>query len=133
MTPAPPPPLPPGSRGRRALNLRRAIARMSGARLCYGKPVTAGKRTVIPVATVQITGGGGYGHSESESPGTGGGGGGWITARPVGYIEVSPERARFRLILEPVSLLRALVGVGGLTLATRQAMRRRAARRRSRT
>jgi uncharacterized spore protein YtfJ len=116
-----PPVLPPGSRGRGALQLRRVLARVTGARLCYGKPVRAGDRTVIPVASVQIAGGGGFGSGDGAEAGsgTGGGGGGWLSATPVGYIEVSPERARFRPIVEPVSMLRAVVALGGATAGAR--------------
>ena len=133
--PQPPPALPPGSRGRRALDLRTALARLSGARLCYGRPVSVGKRTVIPVASVQLIGGAGAGDSTGDSPSSGGGGGGWLTATPVGYIEATPERARFRPIVDPLSLLRALVTVGALAATWRGAAlrtrRRREARRRS--
>lgn len=50
-----------------------------GANLCYGEPVREGGRTVIPVARVGSSG---------ESVG----------AKPVGYIEVDADGARFTRI-----------------------------------
>ena len=101
--------------------LRRAVARMSGARLVYGKPVKAGKRTVVPVASVRAAGGGGYGKQGDE-----GGGGGVMTAQPVGYIEVSSEGTRFRRIVTGADVGRALTGLaalGAVALAARRDVR----------
>ena len=57
----------------------------------YGDPVTAGERTVIPVAEIRYAFGGGGGHKD----GGGGGGGGRVSARPVGALEVAPGGTRF--------------------------------------
>ncbi len=91
--------------------------RATGARLCYGEPVKANGRTVIPVASVEAAGGGGWGKTEaaqdaadSKGNGTGGGLGGWVSAAPVGFIEIGPDGTRFRRIIEPVSLARGLAG-----------------------
>src|SRR5690348_2851134 len=82
--------------------------RATGARLCYGEPVEADGRTVIPVASIEAAGGGGWGRAsggpEEEPPpdddaggagGKGGGLGGWVSATPVGFIEIGPEGTRF--------------------------------------
>ena len=39
----------------------RALARLTGARLCFGRPVELKNRTVIPVASVRTAGGWGFG------------------------------------------------------------------------
>ena len=74
------------------------LARMPehvGAGTCFGMPVSAGDRTVIPVAEVVYGFGFGWGSggdegAEGEDYGTGGGGGGGSKARGVAVIEVSP-------------------------------------------
>jgi hypothetical protein len=110
--------------------------RATGARLCYGEPVSAEGRTVIPVASIEATGGGGWGRAgnrpEDEGDGTGGEGkggglGGWVSATPVGYIEIGPEGTRFRRIIDPVSFTRGLAGAAakGIVLWARERKRRR--------
>jgi hypothetical protein len=71
---------------------QRFIDRLTGARLCYGKPVTGGDVTIVPVARVRVAGGFGTG-GEGD-----GGGGGAVQAAPIGYIEVGPDGSRFRAI-----------------------------------
>ncbi|HVS29372.1 MAG TPA: hypothetical protein VHE14_07450 [Solirubrobacteraceae bacterium] len=86
--------------------MARLVARMGGARLCYGKPIQVGKQTIVPVATLRAIGGGGFGISVPDEPqalerheaGRGGGGGGYLEGRPVGFIEVGPDGARFQRI-----------------------------------
>ena len=85
------------------LTPRRLLARMSGARLCYGKPVSGGDQTIVPVARVRVAGGFGSGPSDD---GQGQGGGGAVDATPVGYIEVGPDGARFRAIPDPDRVLK---------------------------
>ncbi len=108
----------------------------TGARLCYGEPVKANGRTVIPVASVEAAGGGGWGTAEAaEDPaeskggqGKGGGLGGWVSAAPVGFIEIGPDGTRFRRIIEPVSLARGLAGAtakGAVAWARERKRRRR--------
>lgn len=116
--------------------LTKLFAKLSGARLCYGKPVQVGDRTVIPVATVWAAGGYGFGRGTSEpSPGEeganeaagsgeGGGGGGHYRARPVGFIEVSPEGARFKRIVDPVVILGLPVVLVLLRLLLRERRKR---------
>jgi uncharacterized spore protein YtfJ len=74
------------------------LARMpehAGAGTCFGMPVSAGDRTVIPVAEVMYGFGFGWGTAGTEATagedfGSGGGGGGGSKARGVAVIEVSP-------------------------------------------
>jgi hypothetical protein len=75
--------------------LGRFLTRLGGGRLVYGKPVRAGERTVVPVSRVRLAGGFGFG---SQPDGEGGGGGGVVVARPVGFIEVGPDGARYEAI-----------------------------------
>jgi hypothetical protein len=99
--------------------MRRLLAAATGARLCFGEPVSAGGRTVIPVARVR--------------GGVAGGrhGGGGLNAAPVGFIEVGPEGSRFEAIPDPraaaVAALRAgaTVAVAAGALAAARVLRRR--------
>ena len=69
----------------------------------YGEPITAGNKTVIPVARIAYGFGGGLGTSkglrgEAQGPqlsGEGGGGGLGVVAMPVGVVEVTPQATRF--------------------------------------
>ena len=69
----------------------------------YGEPITAGNKTVIPVARIAYGMGGGLGTSkalrgEAQGPqlgGEGGGGGLGVVAMPVGVVEVTPAATRF--------------------------------------
>jgi uncharacterized spore protein YtfJ len=114
--------------------------RATGARLCYGEPVEVDGHTVIPVASVEAAGGGGWGRGSGSSgggddtddgaetgEGAGGGGGGWISATPVGFIEMGPDGTRFRRIVDPVSLIRGLAGATakGAVVWARERRRRR--------
>jgi uncharacterized spore protein YtfJ len=80
----------------------RLVDRATGARLCYGEPVQAAGRTVIPVARVRTIGGFGWGDGgERTESGRGGGGGGLLDARPLGFIEVAGEATTFHEIADP--------------------------------
>jgi hypothetical protein len=87
--------------------LPRLLARMTGARLCFGRPVSANGRTVIPVAGVRSAGGGGFGRTPGSGD-SGGGGGGALEARPIGFIEISSEGTRFERIDDGRTALRAI-------------------------
>ncbi len=109
---------PPVQRGAGLLGVRKLVNRMAGARLCYGEPVRAGERVVIPVARVSAAGGGGWGGGRDTEGGggDGGGGGGSLEAAPVGFIDIGPEGARFEAIPDPMTSARALrTGATGLT------------------
>ena len=109
--------------------------RATGARLCYGEPVKANGRTVIPVASVEAAGGGGWGKGEGD-----GRSGRLDRARAraaasvagslrrrLGFIEIGPEGTRFRRIIEPVSLARGIAGATakGVVVWARERKRRR--------
>src|ERR687895_1038056 len=104
-------------KGPRVGGLRGLFDGLVGARVCYGEPVTAGNRTVIPVARVRLAGGGGYGAGDE---GDGGGGGGYLEATPQGFIEFDDAGARYHTIPDPERLGRTLRAVAGAaaTLAT---------------
>src|SRR4051794_37570048 len=115
---------------RRLVGVRGLVARLGGARLCFGEPVRVGERIVIPVARVRAAGGGGFGSSGPRED-TGGGGGGWLDAMPMGYIDAGPEGARFESIPDPDQPVRALKGAATAaatlitTVAGLRAVRRR--------
>jgi len=106
---------------------QRALARLTGARLCFGRPIEAKGRTVIPVASVRTAGGWGFGN-EPDGRGAGGGGGGALDARPVGFIEIGPDGTRFQPIDDGRVALRAIAaGSLALLVTGRVLMRRRRA------
>jgi len=94
--------------------LIRRIVDTAGPRAVFGEPVTAGERTVIPVARVAYGGGGGWGGparpddiEPAEMAGDadqGAGGGFGVGATPVGYIELTPDGTRFHQIVNWVPL-----------------------------
>jgi uncharacterized spore protein YtfJ len=92
---------------------QRALARLTGARLCFGRPVEAKGRIVIPVASVRTAGGWGFGNEPSR--GSGGGGGGALDARPVGFIEIGPDGTRFEPIDDGRAALR-LIAAGSVAV-----------------
>jgi hypothetical protein len=108
----------------RRLRMREVLAGLGGARLCYGKPIEARGRTVVPVASVRARGGFGEGADGA------GGGGGLVNASPIGFIDVGPEGARFEPIRDPERTMRMLqsalatAGAVGASLAGVRALRR---------
>jgi hypothetical protein len=115
-----------GAKSTRALPPgQRALARLTGARLCFGRPVELKNRTVIPVASVRTAGGWGFGNDDEHGQ-RGGGGGGALDARPVGFIEIGPDGTRFERISDGRVALRAIAaGSLALVVAGRLARRRR--------
>jgi hypothetical protein len=104
-----------GAKATRALPpAQRALARLTGARLCFGRPVELKNRTVIPVASVRTAGGWGFGNDDEHGQ-RGGGGGGALDARPVGFIEIGPDGTRFERIDDGRVALRA-IAAGSLAL-----------------
>lgn len=96
---------------------------LASSRLTYGKPVTHGDRTVIPVTRVRVAGGWGLGRGSGPgkaSRATGQGGGGSLDALPAGFIELGPDGSRFHEIPDPDRTQRLLkAGAGAVvTLAT---------------
>jgi len=102
----------------------RLAARLTGARLCFGKPVSANGRTVIPVASVRTAGGGGFGRGPAAQEGSGGGGGGALDARPVGFIEITADGTRFERIDDGRTAARALATVALAMLIGARALSR---------
>jgi len=90
----------------------RSVIERIGVKSIYGEPVSAGEKTVIPVAKVRYGFGGGFGKSETDKAGQGGGGGGGFIGSPAGFIEITPEGSRFVVIGEYRKIAAALlVGV----------------------
>lgn len=83
--------------------MARAVA---DGRLSYGRTVRVGDRAVIPVARVRLAGG--FGFSGQDD----GGGGGVVLSRPVGYIDVGPQGARYQALGGPRRAL-LLAGAAG--------------------
>jgi|SRR5581483_11753109 uncharacterized spore protein YtfJ len=92
-----------------------AVVNQAGAKTVYGEPISVNGTTVVPVARVRCGFGGGSGRNARERDSEGGGGGGGFVARPVGFVEIHGEVARFVPIIDPQSIA---VGVGiGVGLA----------------
>jgi uncharacterized spore protein YtfJ len=122
--------------------VQRLVDAVASARLCYGEPVRAGDRTVIPVTRVRVSGGWGFGRGPRmprQADAGGGGGGGSLEAQPAGFVEFGPDGARFHEIGDPdrtqrllksgaaavTTVLAAVAGARGLS--GRRAGRRRPA------
>lgn len=92
------------------------------ARAAFGDAVKNGDVTVIPVARAAFGFGGGAGPAgHSAGAGTGEGGGGGVVVRPVGFIEVRPDGARFRRIHNPFAIA---LGLAALTVPLSRALKR---------
>jgi len=78
-------------------NLHESLSTRAQVKSVFGDPVTAGDKTIIPVAKIAygFGAGAGTGGISESSKGEGGGGGGGIRAIPVGVFEVSPAGTRF--------------------------------------
>ena len=77
-------------------DLSERLAASASIKAVYGEPVTAGDRTVVPVAKVCYAfGAGGGGRGKDEQEGSGGGGGASVAAWPAGALEVTPAGTRF--------------------------------------
>jgi uncharacterized spore protein YtfJ len=105
---------------------QRVLARLTGARLCFGRPVEVKGRTVIPVASVRTAGRFGFGGEPVGRERSGGGGGGALDAHPVGFIEITPDGTRFERIDDGRMALRALAaGSFAVLVVGRVLVRRR--------
>ncbi len=93
------------------LTPRSFMDRLSGARMCYGEPISGGDVTVVPVSRVRVAGG--FGDGEDGT-----GGGGAVDATPVGYIEVGPGGARYLPIEDPDRMLRVARSLAVTAAAT---------------
>lgn len=103
-----------------------AIGARAGASSAFGDPIERDGVTVIPVAGSVFGLGGGGGSSPGDGgTATGEGGGGWAWSRPLGFIEISGGRARFRRIIDPVEVgLAALLIAAGAAILARLLGRR---------
>ncbi len=122
--------------GRLSFGVTRLANALGGASLCFGEPIAAGERVVVPVARVRGAGGAGFGRgrTDGEGDGDGGGGGGALEATPAGFLDITPDGVRYEAIPDPVTTARALsTGASALTLlvsavvGVRRVSRRRAA------
>jgi uncharacterized spore protein YtfJ len=110
---------PPIDDGRLRFGLSRAASALGGASLCFGEPIQAGDRVVVPIARVRGMGGYGFGRgtaSDGVDTGDGGGGGGAVEATPAGFLDITPAGVRFEAIPDPVTTARA-VSTGASALA----------------
>jgi uncharacterized spore protein YtfJ len=90
--------------------LAAAVGGKAGATSVFGTPVERDGLTVIPVAAARFGFGGGSGPAP-DGKGVGGGGGGGAASRPLGFIEISGGRARFRHITDPIAVAVGVVAV----------------------
>lgn len=89
----------------------------AGAQACFGSPVTAGDRTVIPVAEVSYGLGFGWGGGGDAQGSGGGGAGGGARSRAVAVIDVSPEAVRILPIEDYTQLRLAGIAFAGASAA----------------
>lgn len=101
------------------------FSRHKDVSLVYGEPIDLANKRVLPVAKVSyiVGGGGGYsGESETSTVGQGEGGGGHIVIKPVGVYEITPEKVKFKPVIEFqfVVLLLTICTLGLLLLLRKQ-------------
>ena len=94
-----------------------SLVNQAGVKTVYGEPITADGRTIVPVAKVRCGFGGGSGKNGRGKEGEGGGGGGFV-ARPIGFVQVDEQGARFVQIVDAYSIALGVgIGIGvGLAL-----------------
>jgi uncharacterized spore protein YtfJ len=101
----------------------------ASVRNVYGEPISAGGRTIIPIARVGYgfgAGGRAGGSHETAGDRDGSGGGAGMSARPVGALEITEAGTRFIPFIDPFRLGMALA-LGfciGLALGRRSAQGR---------
>ena len=108
------------------------FATSANVKQVFGEPITAGGKTIVPVAHVHYRLGGGWGGGEQGS-GTGdhplaagaGGGGGLVTASPVGALEITDSGVRFIHFFNPGEIAKACVGGAVALLVLGRLLRRR--------
>ena len=96
------------------------IPERATAAACFGTPVTAGERTVIPVADIQYGFGAGWGAgwgtsetNPTHSGGRGGGAGGGARTRAIAVIEITPQGVRVLPIEDHTS-----IRIAGITFSS---------------
>ncbi|MCU0306947.1 MAG: sporulation protein [Thermoleophilia bacterium] len=106
--------------------LAERVGARAGAQVAYGVPVERDGVTVIPVARTRWGFGGGSGHGgdPAGAQGEGSGGGGGVVVSPIGYIELSEGRARYRPIRDPLRVIPgALLALAVVALLVRRLLR----------
>lgn len=88
--------------------IRSAIDQV-GVKKLYGDPITAGNRTIVPVARILYGFGGGMGKGKQERQSEGGGGGMGYFGMPTGYIEISASGTRYVSIGQRTQMAAALL------------------------
>jgi len=91
------------------------VRQKANVNACFGEPVTADGRTVVPVACVAYGFAAGAGHdtmaeadAEQRAEDSGAGGGGGVMARPLAVVEVTAAGTRVEPIIDEEKL--ALAG-----------------------
>lgn len=91
------------------------VGESGGVKLIYGETRNFENRSIIPVAQVRygFGGGGGRGKGDEADPaeGEGLGFGGGIEVKPVGYIDITPNRVDFRPVFD---IQNVVMGVAAL-------------------
>lgn len=110
--------LPPSQRDTYLERLAEKFGVHARASTVFGEPVERGGVTVIPVAKARwgFGGGGGGGRGRGAESGSGSGGGGGMALTPVGYIEVTAGKSRFRPIRDPSRVPLLMLGVALVAL-----------------
>jgi len=110
-------------------SLHENLSKNSGVKSVFGEAITAGDKTLLPVAKVAygFGGGAGSGGAGEHNKGEGGGGGGGVRIKPLGVFVVGPQESRFIAVHDrkrSIGLL--LIGAGlGMVLARRRGERPR--------
>ncbi len=96
-------------------SLHENLAGRAQVKSVFGDPVTAGEKTIIPVAKM----------GDTKPKGEGGGGGGGVRAIPVGVFEVSARETKFVAIHDRKKTLATLLAGAalGLLFARRRRLR----------
>ncbi|MDI2585880.1 spore germination protein GerW family protein [Psychrobacillus sp. NEAU-3TGS] len=70
--------------------------------MVYGEPIELEDKRILPVAKVNyyVGGGGGYSDaSENTATAQGEGGGGHFAIKPIGVFEITPEKVKFKPVI----------------------------------
>lgn len=76
--------------------------------MVYGEPIELEDKSVLPVAKVNYYVGGGGGFSDASdkaSAAQGEGGGGYFAIKPVGVFEITPEKVKFKPVINMYLML----------------------------
>jgi len=87
-----------------------SMIHQANAKIVYGEPVSAGSKTILPVASICYGFGGGSGRKASQSE-EGSGGGAGLAGKPVGVVEITAEHTRF-IPINPNRTIAMAAGLG---------------------